>query len=70
MQLTYRQAAKRVRRSTRTIKRWRRAGMPMQWEDGRRVVDEDTLLAWWRARLQADPVHQLRLRNSQKGTQR
>lgn len=61
--LTYRQAARRVRRSVRTIKRWRRAGMPMGWDHGRRVVDETVLLAWWRARMQADPVHQQRLRH-------
>lgn len=60
--LTYREAARRVHRSIRTIKRWRRAGMPMGWDRGRRVVDEAVLLAWWRARMSADPVHQLRLR--------
>lgn len=64
--LTYREAARRVRRSIRTINRWRRRGMPMGWEnrDGKRVrvVAEDTLLAWWRARLQSDPAHQYRLR--------
>ena len=62
--LTYRQAARRVRRSVRTINRWRRAGMPMGWDRGRRVVDEAVLLAWWRARMQADPVHQQRLRRA------
>lgn len=65
-QLTYREAARRVRRSIRTINRWRRAGMPMTWatRDGQhvRVVDEDTLLAWWRDRLDANPAHQWRLR--------
>ena len=61
--LTYREAAKRVRRSVRTIKRWRRSGMPMSFDElGRRVVDEQVLLAWWRARMTADPVHQARLR--------
>lgn len=29
--------------------------------DGRPVVDELQLLAWWRDRLGADPVHQIRL---------
>lgn len=44
--LTYREAASRVRRSTRTIKRWRRSGMPMTFDRrGRRVVAEGTLLA-------------------------
>ncbi|OZB85377.1 MAG: hypothetical protein B7X32_03535 [Microbacterium sp. 13-71-7] len=59
--LTYFQAARRVRRSVRTIKRWRRNGMPMGWADGHRVVDEPVLLAWWRDRMSADPVHQLRI---------
>lgn len=61
--LTYREAAKRVRRSTITIKR--RNVLPMTWElrSGQRcrVVEERTLLAWWRDRLKADPVHQARL---------
>lgn len=61
--LTYRDAAKRVHRSTRAIKRWRANGMPMTFDtSGRRIVDEQVLLAWFRARLQADPVHQARMR--------
>jgi hypothetical protein len=61
--LTYRDAARRVRRSVRTIKRWRRGGMPMTFDaQGRRVVELSTLLRWWRARMTADPVHQARLR--------
>lgn len=63
--LTYRQAARRVQRSTRTIKRWRRSGMRMTFDkQGRRVVELPVLLAWWRARMTADPVHQARLRRS------
>lgn len=64
--LTYVEAARRVRRSVRTIKRWRRAGMPMGWSNGFRVVEEDVLLAWWRARLDAWPTHQYRLRAAQR----
>jgi hypothetical protein len=61
--LTYRDAARRVRRSVRTIKRWRRGGMAMRFdEQGCRVVNEQTLLAWWRDRMTADPVHQARIR--------
>jgi len=61
--LTYREAARRVQRSTRAIKRWRANGMPMTFDTaGRRIVDELVLLAWFRARLQADPVHQARMR--------
>jgi transposase len=64
--LNYREAARRVRRSIRTIKRWRLGGMPMGWEiqHGQqvRVVDEEVLLAWWRERLELNPAHQYRLR--------
>ena len=63
MWLTYREAARRVRRSTDTIRRWRRHGMPMRFDgQGRRIVQEQVLLAWWRERLIADPVHRARLR--------
>lgn len=66
-ELDYRQAAKRVRRSVRTIKRWRKAGLAMSTaSDGRRLVDESRLLEWWRDRMSADPVHQLRLRRVQQ----
>lgn len=65
-QLTYREAARRVGRSPRAIRRWRHSGMPMGWEvrDGQRcrVVEEQTLLRWWRQRLKNDPVHQQRMR--------
>lgn len=66
--LTYRQAATRTRRSIRTINRWRKRGMPMAWDvrGGQRVrvVEERVLLAWWRDRMTADPVHQIRLRRA------
>lgn len=61
--LTYKQAAKRVGRSVRTVKRWRRSGMPMTFNSaGERIVQEPVLLAWWRERLDAWPTHQYRLR--------
>ena len=64
--LTYREAAARTRRSIRTINRWRRGGMPMEWDerDGQRVrvVRLEVLLRWWRERLASDPAHQYRLR--------
>lgn len=60
--LTYKQAARRVGRSIETVKRWRRDGLPMVNRDGYAVVSEDELLAWFRARLLADPVHQIRMR--------
>ena len=65
-ELTYREAARRVDRSVRTVRRWRKRGMPMSWgiRNGQRVrlVREDVLLAHFRARLMADPVHQLKMR--------
>lgn len=64
--LTYREAAKRVHRSVLTIKRWRRNGMPMSWQERggqrMRVVEEQVLLKWWRERMQSWPPHQYRLR--------
>ncbi|WP_427870559.1 hypothetical protein [Leucobacter luti] len=61
---TYREAAARVHRSTRTIKRWRRDGLPMTFDKtGRRIVEERTLLTEYRRRLAADPVHQQRIRS-------
>ncbi|AVL96916.1 MULTISPECIES: hypothetical protein [Microbacterium] len=64
--LTYREAAQRVRRSRRTIRHWKLQGMRMGWDrrDGQlvRVVDEDVLLAWWRDRMDNDPVWQNRVR--------
>ena len=64
-QLTYQEAAHRVGLTVRTIWRWRKGGMPMSHgiREGQRVrlVDEDVLLGWFRDRLKADPVHQLRM---------
>lgn len=60
---TYRQAAKRVGRAVITIKRWRRHGMPMGYDKhGRRIVEEAVLLAFYRSKLLADPIHQQKLR--------
>jgi hypothetical protein len=64
-ELTYREAAARVHRSIRTLWRWRKHGLQMGWgiRDGQRVrlVREDVLLAYWRARMLADPVYRLRV---------
>lgn len=58
---TYRGAARRVGRSVRTIKQWRREGMPMQHDqDGRRIVNRTDLLAEYRRRLRNWPIHQQR----------
>lgn len=47
--------------------------MPMGWaiRDGQRVrvVDEEVLLAWYRARLQAWPIHQQMMRKRREGIQ-
>lgn len=67
--LTYRQAARRVHRTIRTIRRWKKNGMPTILRDGIRYVEEETLLAWWRDRLQADPVHQQRMRTMRRAAQ-
>jgi hypothetical protein len=65
---SYREASHRVGRSVRTLWRWRAQGMPMLWgvREGQavRVVQEDVLLAWFRARLTADPIHQQRMRRT------
>lgn len=65
-QLTYREAAKRVGRSRRTIRYWRLQGMPMGWavRNGQRVrvVEQTVLLKWWRQRLKNDPIVQQRIR--------
>lgn len=38
--------------------------MPMRFDaHGRRVVDEETLFAWMRARLAANPAHQFKMRH-------
>lgn len=71
---TYREAAVRVNRSVRTLWRWRRNGMPMSWavRNGQRVrvVDEDVLLEFYRARLQGWPIHQQRMaRKRREGIQ-
>lgn len=58
--LTYAQAAARTNSHVETIKRWRRMGLSFAMVDGRRVVREDALLAFWRERMKADPVHQAR----------
>jgi hypothetical protein len=64
--LTYREAAKLVRRSRRTIRHWKLQGMRMEWDrrDGQRVrvVDEAVLIAWWHERMDNDPVWQNRIR--------
>lgn len=67
---TYREAAVRVRRSVRTLWRWRKRGMRMGWaiRDGQRVrvVREDVLLAFWRERMKGWPVHQYRIRKQRE----
>lgn len=46
---TYRQAAARVGRHPQTIRKWRKRGMHMSWDQqGRRIVEHHALLKWWR----------------------
>ena len=60
---TYAQAAERVQRTTRTIMRWRREGMPMTWDvHGARIVAHGVLLEQHRKALDASPAHQYRMR--------
>lgn len=69
-QLTYREAAKRIGRTTRAIRYMRQDGMPMGWDirNGQRVrvVDEQVLLKHWRQRLKNWPPHQYRLRRARQ----
>lgn len=54
-QYTYREAAARVNRHPQTIRKWRKRGMHMEWDThGRRTVQHDTLLKWWRDSIQRD----------------
>lgn len=72
-QLTYREAAKLVHRSRRTIRHWRLHGLEMTWgtRNGQRVrlVDRTVLLRYWRARMRNDPVHQNRLKAARHADQ-
>lgn len=61
---SYRDGAKRIGRDVRTIKRWRRQGMPTVLIDGTRFVRGSVLYAWLWSTLAADPVHQARLRKA------
>ncbi len=46
---TYREAAARVNRHPQTIRKWRKRGMRMSWDNqGRRIVEHHALLKWWR----------------------
>lgn len=61
--LTYIEAAEKVGRSKRALQRWRRNGMPMRTgPDGRKIVHEDVLYAWYRKNLKAWPPHRWKMR--------
>lgn len=53
-ELTIREAALRVRKSTRTIERWMGAGMDYRVENGRARIDHKALLEMWRNTLKAE----------------
>ena len=62
---TYREAALRVRRAIVTVKRWRRHGMPMTFDDrGRRIVDHQTLLKWLRETIQRNDENRMNKRDT------
>lgn len=45
----YRQALARVGRHVDTIRKWRRRGLCMTWDEyGRRLVEHETLMKWGR----------------------
>lgn len=60
-------AARRVKSSKRTVRRWIAEGMPVEWRisaagQRERIVELDTLLTWWRRKMAESPVHQNRIR--------
>lgn len=55
-------AARRVKSSKRTVRRWKAQGMPTRMVDGAVYVELETLLAWWRRKMAESPVHQHRIR--------
>lgn len=59
--LTYEQAAKRVGRHVESVKQWRRDGLEFVMRDGKRMVLEEHLLAFYRDRLKAWPAHHNRM---------
>lgn len=67
--LTYRDAAKKVGRSKRALQRWHRRGMPMSLDDqGRKIVHEEILFAWYRKNLRSWPPHQWKMRRIMRDT--
>lgn len=62
--LTRRQAARRVERDVRTIRRWQAQGMPARLIDGTTYVTEADALKWKREKNRNNPAHQYRLRKS------
>lgn len=66
--LNYPQAAKRVKRDVRTIRRWRSEGLAFEQVNGQLVVREDALLEFYRAKLKAWPIHQQRMRVLRRGS--
>lgn len=66
MLLNYTEAAKRVKRSVRNVRRWAAEGMPMVEIDGMMYVDEPVLLKWWRERMAASPAHYYRMRRERR----
>ena len=59
-----RDAARRVARCVRTIRYWRRHGMPVRFTRGYMEIEESDLLEWYRRKLVAHPAHPYRLRRA------
>lgn len=63
--LPTREGARRVRRSVRTLRSWRRQGMPVTFDGRRMLIEEETLLAWLRKKNLANSAHQKQLRHAE-----
>lgn len=64
--LPTRQAARRVGKTIRTIRRWRQLGMPVRFVDGRMHIEEETLLLWWRQQTMRNACTKWRIRAAQR----
>ena len=54
--LSLRNAARRVHRDRRTLRRWMREGMKSVWFEGTKYIELSELLTWYRRKLLANPT--------------
>lgn len=66
--LTTRAAARRVNKSVRSLRTWRRDGMHVRFVGRRMEVEEEHFLLWGRQKTFANPATPYRIRRSQKET--